>query len=363
MIKKNLLIFILIIGYGNSSQAMLRDLFRTDDEISDFGTLKKANEDDKRAHRYFILGYDPIVLVADSYNKEDKVKTLTTQIDLASAKLEAYLRSNVGFSGCSVAFEKCLLESHVSLFSLLREVAVIRSAHGTKYAPNHDDFNKLMAKVIAKAMHESLKKAGQLSKVEADLKKEKEESSKFSRLFLEYYGKSNQIDAELKKLKEDQQKLTAEAKDLAKDSDYRATLIGHAVDAMNALEKSEADLKIKVAQQEKVAFEVAKAAIELEERNEELQEQRDRSCREKLELNGHFEKEIGDVRCLADQKHTQNSTLINSLLKELHPLKRELSPLRRQVAAQENTLVQKDAEIARLQKALLNAQLQDGEKK
>lgn len=357
MIKKQLLILVLILGYGISLQAMHLQQF-LGQGYSDFGVLKNPSKGDKEAYEKYVQAKAPIVLAMNACNISDETKRLVRYIEIYSNALGSLSLT------CSLEeLEKYVLKEYVYFWGHLREIAVFYSARGSIHVPKHDDFNSLMAKTLAKVIHGHCTKRMQLEtdlkSREADLKKEKEESAKYGKLFVDYYGKSNQLDGELKKLKEDHRKLAVETKDFASDSAYRATLLGQAVDAMNVLEKSEADLKIKVEEKEKEALKLAQEKKDLKKHNEELQEQRNRSRQEKAELTERFEKDIARAANGTSQLHERMSNAMSALRKEISPLRRQISPLRRQVASQTVILEQKDAEIARLRQALRNANIQN----
>lgn len=341
MTKIRFLFSILIFCITNSVDAMLLR-FVPDDAIGDFGILGKASEDDKKAHRLFMSGLAPIVLVTDNYKKEDEASRILKNIVSFQTALETEAsRMPTDINKVSIA---TLAYSYHSLFEQLRELAVVYSARGTYVGPKSVAFSNVMGCVLSCAIEGAVKSRKlAIENLEAD-------KYRWIGHYSEERAKVRNLEAQLEKLKKDHQKLVVENKDLAKDDAYKAKLLGQAVDAMNGLEKSEADLKAKITQQEKVALEVAKAAIELEERNEELQEHSARSRREKVELIQDFEKIIKDARDRADQKEAL--ALVAELRKEMSPVRRQISPMRRQVASQAVALEQKDAEIARLRSML-----------
>lgn len=348
MIKKHLLILIFILGYGISLPAMhLQQILGLG--ISDFGTLRNPSDEDKRDYKEYMAAKAPMVLVADQYDKLRRLSVISACMDVSRL-------SRHGAELCGRRYtedeliQDALTQYKTMLFSYVLEFAVIQSAHGTYCGPKPEEFYKIMAKVIANAIHVPLNKVADL---QSEVKNEKDDSARYSQWWFEERNKTSDLEADIRKTKNELTKLEAQKKDLDKDNTYKGILLGQAVDAMNGLEKSEADLKAKIAQQEKVALEVAKAAIELEERNEELQEHSARSRREKVELIQDFEKIIKDARDRADQKGAL--ALVAELRKEISPVRRQISPLRRQVIAQEVALAEKDAEIARL-RAMLDMQ-------
>lgn len=363
MIKKNVLIFLLFYGYGNALHAMhLEQLFGMG--ISDFGVLRNPNEDDKKAYQEYMSGKAPMVLVADKYGASQKLSRLSTIlacIDLAK------LRSR-GNSLCGPRYtedelvQDALREHKTMVFSYIREFAVIQSAHGTYCGPKHEEFNKLMAKVIANAIYEPLERVAVLSRrtaqLESDVQRAKSDDEMHLRWWREDSANVKQLNMQLEKLKEKNQKLSADlllANRTITDKDL--FLIELSCD-ISSLEDAHKDLQAKVAHQEKVAFEVAKETIELEERNEQLQEQSDRSRREKAGIIEHFGKEMERIGTAVSQRHEHTNSAVAALRAEISPLRRALSPLRRQVTTQAVMLEQKDAEIAQLKDALVKLQLE-----
>lgn len=345
MVKKQLLILLIVFGCGNSSQAMIEQWLGMG--ICDFGVLKNPSQDDRDAYQKYRQSQAPIVLAMNAYNIANRVKSLASTIDVYSNAL-GY--KGVEFNGSLVELEKYILKEYTYFLGYLREIAVDYSARGSIHVPQYDEFNKLMAKVLARVIHGHCDKRKQL---EIDLKKEKEDSSKFARLFVEYHTKSNQFEGELKKLKEDYQEANADLTLANQAISQKDKMLIQCAYAISDLEDANKDLKVKSTHQEKVALEVAKEVIELEECNQMLKEERDRAFQEKAKLTNRLEEEIESIGTSVSQRHEHVLSLFESMRKEISPLRRELSPLRRQVATQEIELAEKDAEIARLKNALV----------
>ena len=344
--KSHLFIMLaLLFSFENSLHAMVRKFFRKDDEISNFGVLAKASEADKEAHYEFLRGREPMALVFDSFNKEEEIKKLSECIVIHCEMLERHCGSLVDADPCYHSLARCLSESHGVLFSTVRRMAVIQSAHGTHWGPNHDKFNLLIAKVIAHAVYKPLRKARELGQVvetdfkntKTELKIVKEEKDKWRGFYESASSGRTQLGSEFANLKEDHSKKVA--------------ALSLAARKISDLENKNKELALIIAQREETALEVAKGVIALEERNEELQQERDRSRHEKADLTKYFKEEVETIGAFATRLH-EKAASIGALRKEISPLRRELSPLRRKVLAQENELKQKDAEIAGLKQAV-----------
>lgn len=96
----------------------------------------------------------------------------------------------------------------------------------------------------------------------------------------------------------------------------------------------------------KAAASSEKESKECEEKSKLLLKEKMQVVEEKRDLFETLESEIQQLKSYATQNHEQSSRAIAGLSKEISPLRRAISPLRRELAA-------KDAEIVRLQQALL----------
>lgn len=347
MIKKIFLILIFCIP--NPLTAMILR-FVPSDGIGDFGILGKANEGDKHAHRCFMQNLAPLVLVADDYKKQDELNRILKYIVSYQTELKIKA-SNLPADANQVSIA-ILANSYHHLFEQLREIAVIYSARGTYVAPNHATFSNVMGCVLSCALEGAVNSRKPIiEKLEADLKKAKEDEDRWAH----YWSEEKVV---LEKVKKDSLEAIAKIKldlDAAlKNNDRKDKMLIECAYAISDLEDANKSLKSQSAQQDKAALAVAKEVIELEERNEALQEERDRVQKEKGALIDHFNKEVESIGTSATQKYAQAGNALATLRAEIS---QELSTLRRQVATQEVEIEKKDAEIARLKQAVAGRSL------
>lgn len=333
-------------------------------KISDFGTLSNASDEDKIANKLFLLGHQPLALVSDKYKKIEELKKMLANLELYIGALEAttaQMDMKINYSSLLAEVQK-----FDSFFEVLREIAVVYSAHGTFAKPNHLEFRNLMRKVLSRALSGLLDGNNKVrNKLEADLKSAKDDGERNWGWYREECEVSTKAKAESSKAKEDLQKLkqthTKVVADLAlinQQNKAQERAIIQAIDAIEDLEEENQELQTKIIHNEEVSLEVINQVIAVEDQNEKLQENQARLQKEKDETRNRFDKGMSDLVLVAEQRHTQSLTKVAELRKELSPLRRELFPLRRQLAEQEEEIKQKDSKIQQLTQALVNVQLQ-----
>lgn len=346
MLKKCVLLCVLCLPSTLNSMIRVNwPLTWRDDLIADFGVLRNATQNDKNAHLLYMDGQEPITLVADNFNRENRLRALSQILDTECGRYES--RNQKIMMGEQEDIKEKLMNSHRLLFTRILDAAAVCHARGTFCKPDYEEFRKIMAGVVAKIAYEPCRELNkQLVEVVSELRVTK--------------AMLQNRQSESLAMKHELNRLGLDLAIVVKNNQYNINLLAEAVSAMNDLEKERDGLNARAEHQERL---LQNAEKEIQKSNQELQKEKEKYAKERLEktkLVERFEQEIKQIAADAIQRQGHASTAIARLRKEISPLRRELSPLRRQVKAQEEALSEKNAEIARLRQALV--QLQDSNK-